>query len=218
VLRLAFDGFVSDERLPNVRCAAPGWRPAAKWWVKFSSGRRMRRLVSAVVTVVALSCGACTASSHGSSSSSPSASAPSVRPAACSSRQVRQSISRVFRAWNATDAAKLADLFTAEGELDFSTKDQNALRHRSDGYVAVASRSRIAIFAAGQWQLGERLEYRGMRLFSGSTVATSGAEVGHVVAHFADGTSQPFSEAKFHYDCRQQLIPHAVFVSASISK
>jgi hypothetical protein len=178
----------------------------------------MRYSVWAVLAALALACGGCTASAHESPSSSPSASAPSVKPAACSSRQVRQFISRFFRAWNATDATKLANLFTADGELDFSTKDQNALRQSSDGYVGVASRSRISILAARQWQLGERLEYRGMTVFAGSTVASSGAEVGHVVAHFADGTSQPFSEAKFHYDCGQQLIPHAVFVSASIAK
>lgn len=178
----------------------------------------MRRVASAAaLLVVTLSCGSCTSAPSGQTSPSPSASQP-VAAATCSSPQIRHKVGDFFRAWNARNRAGLADLFTTSGELDFSTKMQDALTENVNGYTVSASRPKIAAFVARQWRLGERISYRRVAAFSGSNVADAGVEVRHVVAHFADGTSQPFSEAKFHYDCSRQLVPHAVFVSASAAK
>lgn len=180
---------------------------------------RMRRVAFAAAVVVSLACGSCISSCSGptSLSPSPSASRP-VEATACSSKQIRHTVRDFFRAWNTRNRAGLADLFTPDGELDFSTKAEDALSDGAKGYTISASRPRIAAFVARQWRLGEHISYRTVVVFAGSHVANTGADVTHVVAHFADGTSQPFSEAKFHYDCSSRLVPHSVFVSGSAAK
>ena len=149
----------------------------------------------------------------GESSAAPGTPAASV----CTRIVIRAAISDFFGAWNHRDATALGRLFTADGELDLTTKHQDAV-DGTDSWSSTGggarAREQIAAFAELQWRLGEKLSYRGIQIVLNGGQSGDGGYAGNVVARFADGTAQPMGFAKFIYSCASQAFIHVVIVSA----
>jgi hypothetical protein len=140
----------------------------------------------------------------------------SATPAAsvCTATQIKAAIGHFFGDWNHRDAAALGSLFTADGDLDMATKDQDTLASGAwdSAGGGPGARGMIAAFAERQWRLGELLSYSGIE-----AIDLDGGDAA-VVARFADGTVQPMNEAKFHYDCQSQAFFHVVIISAQAAR
>ncbi|MGH3195683.1 MAG: hypothetical protein ACRDOH_28915 [Streptosporangiaceae bacterium] len=140
----------------------------------------------------------------------------SATPAAsvCTAAQIKAAIGDFFGDWNHRDAAALGRLFTADGDLDMATKDQDTLASGAwdSAGGGPGTRGMIAAFAERQWRLGEVLSYSGIE-----AIDLGGGDAA-VVARFADGTVQPMEEAKFAYDCQSQAFFHVVIISAKAAR
>ena len=140
----------------------------------------------------------------------------SATPAAsvCTAAQIKAAIGDFFGDWNHGDAAALGRLFTADGDLDMATKDQDTLASGAWDSTGggPGARGMIAAFAERQWRLGEKLSYSGIE-----AIDLGGGDAA-VVARFADGTVQPMKEAKFHYHCASQAFVHVVIISAEAAQ
>jgi hypothetical protein len=132
----------------------------------------------------------------------------------CTAVQIKAAIGDFFGDWNHRDAAALGRLFTADGDLDMATKDQDTLASGAwdSAGGGPGARGMIAAFAERQWRLGEVLAYRGIE-----AIDLGGGDAA-VVARFADGAVQPMEEAKFHYDCPSQAFVHVVIISAGAAR
>lgn len=153
---------------------------------------------------------------------SPAAAASSAAPgmpaaSACSRAKIRAAIGDFFVAWNNRDAAALGRLFADDGELDLTTKGQEAV-DGSDSWSAAGggpgASGQIAAFAERQWRLGERLTYGGIQIVLNGGESGSGGYADRVVARFGDGAVQPMGFAKFIYNCASRAFHHVVIVSA----
>jgi hypothetical protein len=177
-------------------------------------------LVIFPVLVLVLPLAGCTGSSGSPHpAKSPAATQRGPAPATsaarvCTAAQITAAIGDFFGDWNHRDAAALGRLFTADGDLDMATKDQDT--QASDAWDSAGggpgARGMIAAFAERQWLLGELLSYSGIE-----AIGLGGGDAA-VVARFADGTMQPMEEAKFAYNCQSQAFFHVVIISAQAAR
>jgi hypothetical protein len=185
--------------------------------------RRRAALAGLVIfpgLVLVLPLAGCTGSSgspHAAGSPAATQRGPaSATPAArvCTAAQIKAAIGDFFGDWNHRDAAALGRLFTADGDLDMATKDQDTLASGAwdSAGGGPGARGMIAAFAERQWRLGEMLSYSGIE-----AIDLGGGDAA-VVARFADGTVQPMEEAKFAYDCASQAFFHVVIISAQAAR
>jgi hypothetical protein len=173
-----------------------------------------------LVPVLVLPLAGCTGSSgspHAAGSSPARQRGPaSATPTAsvCTATQIQAAIGHFFGDWNHRDATALGQLFTASGDLDMATKDQDTLASGAwdSAGGGPGARGMIAAFAERQWRLGELLSYSGIE-----AIDLGGGDAA-VVARFADGTVQPMEEAKFAYDCQSQAFFHVVIISAQAAR
>jgi hypothetical protein len=209
----------------DYRLVRPGTGCHQTYGVPYALGMvsRRRAALAGLVVVLALvlvlplaSCTGSPGSLHAAASSAGPHGPASGTSAArvCTAVQIKAAIGDFFGDWNHRDAAALGRLFTADGDLDMATKDQDTLASGAwdSAGGGPGARGMIAAFAERQWRLGEVLAYRGIEaidLGGGDAV---------VAARFADGAVQPMEEAKFHYDCPSQAFSHVVITSAGAAR
>lgn len=161
-------------------------------------------------------CAACTVQTSPEGLRAPADKTPrpaSVSPSAtrqCDQDQIQGAIRDFIDSWNDHDRAGLRGLFAEGAELEMSTKNQRARSPATHGgFASVSGWNGIEAFVDVQWRLGETLDYESLQPFNG------GAYARNMTAMFSDGSTQPFSEAKFAFDCVAGAFDHIEIVSAA---